>query len=117
MKLSIYRIQPYQNFLCSDTVDHLVANFDMEKCMQGMEIYAVDANGFRYVVKEGHHRLFVCHRLGIEKIDFEPKTGLNPIIIRAAKDVRREGIKSVRDLEGQLHNEFICSMILMARGG
>lgn len=112
MKINIYEIQPFQDILCEETVQHLEKKFDRSVYLDGLEIYSCEGQPFRYVVRDGHHRLFVCHKLGIKEIDVEPKTGLPEEIMRAALDSRKNGIKSVKNLEDHILPAFLCACLI-----
>jgi len=117
MKLVIYAPQPFQDLLCRQTIEYIEKNFDREEFGKP-QIYRADGQPFGYVIKDGHHRLFACHRLGIKRVDVElVRENMPKSVLEAAVELYKKKIRSVKGLQDCIRDEFECKLILMACGG
>ncbi|MBS3163770.1 ParB N-terminal domain-containing protein [Candidatus Woesearchaeota archaeon] len=116
MGIDLYKIQPSEPYLCEEAVEFFCKN--IKKIFKyEPQIDIVSYNGIfqnKYVVVEGHHRLFACHRRGIVEIPLKPrqiKREEIPLIKKRVKITQQKGIRTIRDLEGHLLPDFVCAIL------
>lgn len=108
MVVNLHKIQPGEDTLCKESVEHFLQNRDrLFVEIPRILIYICNNQPFKYYAIDGNSRLFVCYKLGIMDIPIEPEIpDCEELYLPTALEVYSQVIRRWADLEKRIITEL-----------